>query len=194
MRRKYLIAFVLVVILCFGLFIIFPEIFGKNYQIKDAIENYVQNEPEFTDLVSYFNSKAPDPRKNRGVIFGLGDASDRITMGLYLLDGSVIEKDPIMGGTNMKIGSSKMDTLLRRLGWTIETVSLLKEKLEKANCINISSQDSESVSIDFRYSGWGLFSYSIFNQPLPDSLIDFYNGKGDTVIGKKVVIKYSSSH
>jgi hypothetical protein len=193
-RGNSLLRLGIAAILVVGLLLLFVFFgFEKKYTRKDAIVNYVQHTRQIIDLVAFFNSKVPDPNTNQGVSFGLSESSGRVDMGVFLLDGSVIEKNPNIGGSNLKISSAKMDTLLKRLGWTTETVTILMQKLESTNCRNIKSQDTESVSINFRYSGWGLHSYLIYKKPLSDSLVKWYNDMGDTVIDRNVVVKYSSS-
>lgn len=167
--------------------------FEKRYTRKDAIDNYFNREKEITLLVSDFSSLVPDVKTNKGVSFGLGKSRNSFGIGIFLLDGSVLENYPgIDEGSDLKLDSDKADTLLKILKWRNETIIDLKEKLEKANCENISSKGEDAFVLDFKYSGFGLHSYVIFNKPLPDSLITWYNNKGDTVIRKNVIVRYSS--
>lgn len=161
----------------------------KKYSRKDAIANYNKREKQITDLVNYFKSKIPD---NKTIAFGLGESDNSFNIGIALPGGAVDKNYPNIGGSNLKLNSDKMDSLLVILNWTNETIDTLKAKLKKSDCINIMSGDP--IRIQYRYSGLGLHSYLIFNKALADSTIKIYNKElGDTVIGKNVVVIYTSS-
>ena len=135
----------------------------------------------------------PDPRTNLGVSFGLSDKGSGVDMGVFLLDGSVLPDHPTIGDQNLNRGSEKMTIILRRLGWRPERIDTLKGLLQQANCENIASRGEESVSINFRYSGMGLFTYLCFNHPLSDSVTNFYSRMGDTILCHTAVLIYTSS-
>jgi len=169
--------------------LIFTGSFEKKYTRKEAIENYNNNEKAIIDLIDYFNSKIP---ANRDVTFGLSKKKNRFNIGVALPDGAVNRNLPNIGGNDLKPNSDKANSILATLSWTNETVDTLRDKLEKADCINIMGRNP--VRIHYRYSGLGLHSYLIFDSPLTDSTIKMYNSElGDTVIRKNVVVLYTSS-
>lgn len=73
----------------------------------------------------------------------------------------------------MDIHSRKTDSLLTVIDWTKNDLKILKDKLDDANCISVSS--GNPITIGWQRSGMGKFSYEIFNQNLTDSLLSQYN-------------------
>jgi len=90
---------------------------------------------------------------------------------------------------HLEISSTKTDSLLTTLGWTNETLRILKQKLEKANCISV--ENGNPATIGFQRSGMGKYSYKVFKKPLTDSLKNKYDD-GCTYIFYKnnIVLEY----
>ncbi|HET6225030.1 MAG TPA: hypothetical protein VFF27_02050 [Bacteroidia bacterium] len=90
---------------------------------------------------------------------------------------------------NLKIDSERMDSILKPLGWTRETLELLKEKLDDANCIQIES--GEPAKIGFKRSGMGMYFFNVFENPIPDSLKADYNDSCRYIIANdRLVLEY----
>ena len=170
-------------------FLIFNGTFENKYTREEVIKNYFDHEAAIQKLTTYFISKYPE---DRDLTFGPGEHSHSYAIGVTLPDGSVDPKRPPLGGPNLTVNSSEMDTVLSYLHWTPKTLDTLSELLEASNCHNIMSRDP--IRLQFSYSGFGLFEYYIFDQPLPDSVVRRYEDKfGDTVLRPNVVQIYRSS-
>jgi hypothetical protein len=199
MKLKYfLIAIGIIVILYFTIRIIgvfaLSGAFEKTYTRNDAINNYNEKEKEIGALVHSFNSFTGNLSPNKGAILGIGEKNKRFDIGIFLLDGSILENDPNIGGAKLQLTSSKMDTLLKILKREKRDVAALGQELENANCMSISNRDIESVSIEFGDSNWGGYSYIIFNKSLSDSLILKYKkNASDTILKENVVLHYTSA-
>src|SRR6185436_642280 len=74
---------------------------------------------------------------------------------------------------SLSVNSEKTAQLLNKLGWTTETLKMLKRKLDQANCISINSE--EPVTIGYQRSGMGKYFYKLYDQPLSESKKKEYN-------------------
>ena len=82
-----------------------------------------------------------------------------------------------------------MDSIIKPMGWTRETLKTLKEKLDKANCIQIES--GEPAKIGFQRSGMGMYSFNVFDNPIPDSLRNNYNDSCTYIMATdRLVLEY----
>jgi hypothetical protein len=170
-----------------GLFILYAFIvimsilgvFDKHYSKEDLIENYNSNTKEIMNLTTYVKSITP-ANKTVQIEFD----GDR-TLEIF----HVTANGKYNSNWDIKVNSSKTDTLLRQLGWTRETLSTLKEKLDNVNCISVES--GEPCTIGYQRSGMGMYLYKVFNQTLNDSLKNKYND-GCTYIYYKdnIVLEY----
>ncbi|MBC7743709.1 MAG: hypothetical protein H7096_01250 [Flavobacterium sp.] len=61
----------------------------------------------------------------------------------------------------------------KSLGWTQATLTDIKSKLDKANCIGVVN--GEPTNIWFQRSGFGMYSYNLFSEAIPESLKLKYN-------------------
>lgn len=172
------------------------SVFTGDFDIKHSREelnqNFIQHEEEFADLVTYFNSKINDV-KNQRVSFGLSKGN-KVNLILYPVVNNHANK--IVGGDNLELGSSELDSALELVGWTNEIVTVLKDKLTKTNCDWIRTTEiyGNPIEIYNKPSGWGTYSYRVFDVPLSDSLIKIH-GKtiGTSEFGRRVVLEYSSA-
>ena len=75
------------------------------------------------------------------------------------------------------------------MGWTRETLEKLKEKLDRADCIQI--KNGEPTKIGYKRSGLGMYSFNIFDKPIPNDLIDQYNDSCTYILmNRKLVLEY----
>lgn len=196
MSRTIVIVFIVLGIIAFALYyyrhLIFSGTFDKKYTREELVKNFIQHESDFSDLITLFNAKVPKD-KEQTVSFGLskGNAFDLI------IRPSIIDPaNKIIGGNNLKLNSPKLDSALAVLGWTNETVKILKEKLSKTNCNWIRNTEVYGNPIEMypNQSGWASYSYRIFNEPLSDSLIKIHGQPiSNSDFGKRVTLDYSSA-
>jgi hypothetical protein len=196
MNRTIVIFFIVLAVLAFGFYyyrhLVFTGTFDKKYTREELTQNFIQHENEFADLVTYFNSKVPNDKKQR-VSFGLSKGN-KVSLIIYptVIDpaNKIIEKE------NLELGSPELDSALTILGWTNETAKVLKDKLSKTNCdwIRTTEVYGNPIEVYNNQSGWGSFSYRVFEMPLSDSLIQIH-GKAisNSEFGKRVVLDYSSA-
>jgi len=165
-----------VAVCAFGYYI---GVFDRNYSKKDLIENYNLKSKEITEVRNYIKTTTPD---NKAVMIEF-DGNQKLVYFHVTVD------DRRDWNYDLLINSPKTDSLLHKLGWTQETLSTLKSKLDNANCISVES--GEPCTIGYQRSGMGMYHYKIFNQTLNDSLKKQYND-GCTYIYYKdnVVLEY----
>ncbi len=157
----------------------FVGVFETDYSKTDLIDNYNTKTKEILELKNYIKTIVP---LNKTVDI---EFDDNKTLGIF----HITVNGNNYNNWDIKIGSSKSDTLLQKLGWTNETLDTLKEKLDNANCISIES--GEPCTIGYQRSGMGKYLYKVFTHTLNDSLINEYND-GCTYIYYKnnVVLEY----
>lgn len=141
----------------------FTNVFSTRYSKKDLVENYNQKSQEITELRNYIKSIVP---VNMSVDVEF-EGNSRLSIFHIANDGKY---DNNWG---INVGSIKADSLLKKLGWTYETLSTLKQKLDDANCISIES--GEPCTIGYQRSGMGKYFYKVFNKVLSDSLKKQFN-------------------
>ena len=174
------IGYLLIIIAAFGGF-------DKDYSVSDLKENFEKNKTEIHELKRYFNEIVP---KNRFVDIEFKDDMTLGRFGISALDSTAGNPNAVKFlEWNLKTNTTKMDSLITSIGWTRETLKTLKEKLGKANCIQISSGDPSKIG--FKRSGMGIYSFNIFTQPIPDHLIEQYNDSCTYIfVNKKLVLEY----
>lgn len=194
MIRKIIIAVLIIVVagivIYVGWSIMILSAFGffdKDYSVTELKENFNNRQNEIYELKEYYNSVVPDNR------FVEIEFEDKNTIGRF----GISELDSITGRPNksifldwhLKIDSEKIDSLLRTLNWTESTLIELKDKLENANCIQIES--GEPTKIGFQRSGMGMYFFNIFERPIPDSLISYYNDSCTYIyVNKNLVLEF----
>lgn len=191
MKKKKKIIFS---ILGFGLFcfigffaILFAAIgmFDRDYSIGELKENYIKRQKEISELRMYFKSVIP-PNKYIEIEFKSDSKINRF--GVYL-DDSISNNDSDFLDWDLEVGSSKVDSIIKTIGWTRSTLTQIKRKLDKANCIGING--SEPSKINFKRSGMGMYSFVVFDNPIPDSLIPIYNDSCTYImVNRHLVLEY----
>lgn len=90
---------------------------------------------------------------------------------------------------NLDYNSKKLSPMLKRLGWTITTLEKIGKLLADAKCVSIENGDI--TTIGFARSGFGKYSFKLFDSDLTDEQIKIYND-GCTYIfyRKNIVLEY----
>lgn len=149
------------------------------YSKEDMIDNYNKKTSEILEVKDYVKRIVP-PNKNVDIEFE-GDGK------LFIFH--VTDSGSYDSNWDLKLNAPKTDTLLQKLGWTKETLSTLKEKLDKANCISVKS--GEPCNIGFQRSGMGKYFYNMFEKPIAVSLKSDYNDSCTYILyNDKVVLEY----
>lgn len=148
---------------CLVLMAGFYYVFGPGYSKTDLIDNYGKNKEKLVALSRYINAIVP-AGKEVAIEF-----KGRRSIPIFHV------RTPGATASNWDVAwnSPKADTLLRQLGWTHETLTILKDKLDEADCISVSN--GEPCTIGYQRSGMGEYSYKLFAKSLPDSLRQKYN-------------------
>ena len=162
-------------------FIVLDNLFdGTIYTKKDLIENYESKQKEIIELKTYFESILPE-EKEVTIEF------ERRKLAIFHITDEHGKRD---FNWNLKIKSKKVDSLNDILGWNQETLTELKSKLDKANCVSIEKKSQ--ITIGFQRSGMGMYFYKLFDKKLNDSLISKYNdGCQYSYFNENVVLEYN---
>jgi hypothetical protein len=169
----------------------FSGAFDTKYTREELTGRFTRHEKEFADVVTYFNT-ARSNNKEQLIYFGLGSFNRvSLTISPQVIDPA----NKTIGGTNLRADAPALDSVLVVLGWTNETVLALRDKLRKTNCdyIMVSAADGSLVMAPDQ-SGWGWFTYHIFESPKIDTSAGIH-GKtlGNSEFGRRVVLDYSSA-
>ncbi|MGO8055523.1 hypothetical protein, partial [Rhizobium leguminosarum] len=112
---------------------------------------------------------------------------NRYTISIGLPNWNIIPEYPYKVGRNIKINSTKMDSLLRTLGWSTKTVLTLKEMLIKINCESISSH-GDYIQLNYGTGNVCAFWYIITQKPFADSTIEQDTKSGVTFLRNNIRI------
>lgn len=161
--------------------------FDKDYSVSELKENFEKNKTAIYELKQYFNKIVPN---NRFVEIEFEDDNTLVRFGIKALDSTAGNPNgPMFLEWDLKTNTAKMDSLIQPMGWTRETLKELKEKLDNADCIQIES--GEPTKIGFKRSGMGMYSFNVFSQKIPDSLIEHYNDSCRYIlVNRKLVLEY----
>jgi hypothetical protein len=163
--------------------------FDKTYDKAALIENFNEKRADIYNLKHYFNKIVPKYKKV-DVEFKDDNEIDRIN--IFPIDTGRGSDLTTSGGSELKIGSKKLDSLLSLLGWTNETLRTLKERLDQANCISITS--GEPADIGFKRSGMGMYFFNVFDKPMPDSVKKQYAGSCTYIyVNDRLVLEYGEA-
>ena len=174
------IGYILMIVSAFGGF-------DKDYSVSELKDNFEKNKTEIYELKRYFNEIVP---KNRFVEIEFSDDNTLGRFGIKALDSTAGDPNgPMFLEWDLKINTQRMDSIIKPMGWTRETLKTLKEKLDKANCIQIES--GEPAKIGFQRSGMGMYSFNVFDKPIPDSLKLNYNDSCTYIlVNDRLVLEY----
>jgi len=155
-------------------------LFDEYHSKQDLIDNYNSKTKEIIELNNYIKTIVPT-NKTIDIEF-----DGNRTLGIF----HVTVDGKYYSNWDIKVNSTKTDTLLQKLGWTRETLSILKDKLDNANCISVES--GEPCTIGYQRSEMGKYFYKIFSQALTDSLKREYNDSCTYIYYKdNIVLEYA---
>ena len=161
--------------------------FDKHYSADEAIQNYNDKEKEILDLADYLRRHRP---VNHEVFFGT--KKGRFNLSIGLPGWAVMQKFQNRHGSNLKLKTVEADTLLSEIGWTSKTVMELTEKLKKANCLSITSNEN-TIDVQYRTGTWSSYSYIVFDKPISDSLKKVYYEAKITMLRDNVKLATSDA-
>jgi hypothetical protein len=162
--------------------------FDKDYSITDLKENFEKNKTGIYELKSYYNEIAP---KNRFVDIEFKNDNTILRFGIKALDSTAGNvNEPMFIVRNLKISTSKMDSIINPMGWTRETLKILKEKLDNADCIQIAN--GVPTKIGYKRCGMGMYSFNVFDTPIPGNLKTYYNDSCTYIyVNERLVLEYA---
>ncbi|QHS57660.1 hypothetical protein GWR56_19705 [Mucilaginibacter sp. 14171R-50] len=158
----------------------------ETYNAASLIENFNNKQTEIYNAKKYFKSIVPKYKEVE--IEFEGDKIERLV---------IMPQDTGRGSNtavefqdwNIPIKSAKADSLLKVLGWSDNSLQTLRNKLDDANCISITS--AEPSQIGFKRSGMGMYYFNVFDKPIPDSLKSRYNDSCTYIYANKhLVLEY----
>ena len=165
----------------------FSGAFDTFHTKQELIDNYTKRKPQILELKSYFNSIVPNDKQ---VEIEFESDKKLFRFGVSPVDtatGQIIY--PIFLEWNLKTTSSTVDSVIKTIGWTQQTLKDLKQKLDKANCIQIES--GEPTKIGWQRSEMGMYSYNVFDKTIADSLKNHYNDSCTYILyNDKLVLEY----
>lgn len=189
--------FQLILILCGTAFVIFIGFsiffvsvmggFDKDYSVSELVENFKENKTAIYELKEHFNEIVPH---NTSVAIEFDSDNSLSRLGITTYD-SITDKlaSPEFLEWDLAINSKYTDSVIKPLGWTRETLKILKEKLDKANCIYIET--GEPIRIGFQRSGMGMYFFNVFHTSIPDSLNAYYNDSCTYIrVNDQLVLEY----
>lgn len=129
--------------------------FDKSYSVTELKDEYYSKEAEIKDLINYYNKIKPE-NYSVDIEFKNDKILERLRI-IYKDSSNVVYQ-------NWNVNSNVLFTekLKGIAGWNEEQIAVLKNKLDKANCISV--EDGEPLKIGFKRSGLGMFSFNVFQE------------------------------
>jgi hypothetical protein len=183
--EKWITGICLAVMVCFIGYLFMIASMGdlfledEKYSTEDLVENYRQNKAQIEEVKRYVMSIVP-PNKSVEIEF---DGRKKFFY-FHVIDNGIYDSN-----WDVRLGSSKVDSLLTKLNWSKQTLTIIKEKLDAAHCISFGS--GEPFQIGFQRSGMRLYSYNLFDNPVPDSMMHIYSDSCHYILyNPKVVLEH----
>lgn len=156
---------------------------------EEMIQNFEKRKQAIIEVKNYFNAITP---KNKKIEIEFTNNNQIERFGIYTIDSlsnGIIAHDTFLDW-RLKVTAKKTDSLITTLGWTRQTLMIIKNKLDKAGCIQIES--GNPTIIGFQRTGMGMLLYNIFNEPIPKNKINDYNDSCTYIYYNPcVVLEYS---
>lgn len=156
--------------------------FDKDYSVTELKENFEENKTAIYELKKYYTEIVPDD------YFVEIEFENDNTLGRFGIK-DYNSNGPMFLEWDLEINTERMDSIIKPIGWTRETLKKLKDKLDNADCIQIES--GEPTKIGFKRSGMGMYSFNVFDKPIPDNLIEQYNDSCTYIlVNKRLALEY----
>jgi len=179
--RTILIFLSIVLILGVGVLIFFGLVFGtfdKHYTLNDLKVNFDLKRDEIFEAKNYFNSILPGDTK-----VDIEFESDK-----ELFYFNIIKDNSYYNVRDKSINSTEVDSLLNILGWTVNNLTALKDKLDEANCISFDKD--EDFKIGFQRSGMGKYYFRLLDKPMNDSTKLTINQECFYIYNDSIIFEY----
>lgn len=164
-----------------GFSILFYLLFVSCEEIYKKREHYKINAKEIDELRYYFKSIIPSKKT---VVVGL---ENKTQLKMYINDS--LNYSPTWIVWNSENNSKYVDSILFSMGWNNKTLTILINKLEKADCFHIETGEPTEIGFDKFAFGLSMRSYLIFENPMSDKDSIFYsNSERHSYINRKLVI------
>jgi hypothetical protein len=179
------------ILLLVALFIfMFYKADDPSYLKLEFINNFNNHQTEILELKTYFNSIVPSNKRIQIEFEDDGKISFIQVISFDPATGDTVR--PILLDWDLKLNSDKVNSFIKTIGWTQETLKTLKQRLDKANCDRIES--GEPTKIGSRQGEMGTYSYNIFDKPISDSLKNRYNERCTFIVyNDKLVLELNAS-
>jgi hypothetical protein len=171
--KNILIIVAIIATIIFGGFVYFFD----TSSCEELIDNYESKTKEINDVKTYVNSILSD-----SVIVNIEFANDKELSIFHVKTG----KEESIRNWNIQINSTRVDSILKTIHWNKTHLQKIKEKLDAANCISVSS--GEPFNIGYSRHVIGTYFYNIFSNPINDSLIKNYNDSCSYIYYKPTVV------
>lgn len=126
-------------------------LFDKDYSVTELKESFEKNKSEIYELKRYFSEIVP---KNRFVEIEFKDDATLGRFGITPLDSTAGDSyGPFFLEWGLMTNTSRMDSIIRPMGWTRVTLKTLKEKLDNADCIRIESGEPTKIGFKKKWHG-----------------------------------------
>lgn len=156
--------------------------FDKDYSVTELKEYFEENKTAIYVLKNYYAEIVPDD------YFVEIEFENDNTLGRFGIKDSN-SNGPMFLEWDLEINTERMDSIIKPIGWTRETLKTLKDKLDNADCIQIES--GEPTKIGFKRSRMAMYSFNVFDKPIPDNLIEQYNNSCIYIlVNKKLALEY----
>lgn len=153
--------------------------YDQNYTTADLMENYDKRSKEIADIKTYVRSIMQMDDQVE-IEF---DGDERIPIFHVTVNG---EPDD---NWNLKLHDLKTQALLSKLNWSKENLSLLKAKLDGANCISVSTY--KVFTVGFQRSGMGIYFYMLLDNTLTTAEKKAYLESCDHILYRdNIVLKF----
>jgi hypothetical protein len=197
------VAWLIIVIAAFGGF-------DKDYSVTDLINNFEDKKLEIYEAKRYYAEIVPPNKfieiefENNNTIARLGiqllnrtdteiefeNKNTEVQLGTQVVSSNTNNNHKsIFLEWNLKINDLRTDSIIQTIGWSRETLKELKDKLDNANCIGI--HNGEPFKISFKRSGMGMYSFNVFDKPIPETKREYYNDSCTYIlVNDKLVLEY----
>lgn len=156
--------------------------FDKNYSVSELKDEYFSKEKEIGELIKYYNQIKPD-----GYLVDIEFEDDKTLGRLTISTHEDSLNQVIYQKWDVDIKDLQKDSLKNILNWKEQDIFKLKKKLDKANCISV--EDGEPIKIGFKRSGFGMYSFNIF-QSIQTDRTEYNNQCEYILVNRYLALQY----